>query len=99
MLVVKSRGSAHSNRRQLYVITDRALSSPTPHNGHRFCRGKPPEGRWNMSKTPQAKPQGKKGQRGHYLFRLYMAGNGPNSKKRWPTFRAFARSTWRAFHD
>jgi circadian clock protein KaiB len=34
-----------------------------------------------MSKTPQAKPTAKKGQRGHYLFRLYMAGNGPNSQK------------------
>jgi circadian clock protein KaiC len=32
MLVVKSRGSAHSNRRQLYVITDRGIEFPdTPH--------------------------------------------------------------------
>ena len=28
MLVVKSRGSAHSNRRQLYVITDRGIEFP-----------------------------------------------------------------------
>ena len=34
-----------------------------------------------MSKTPQAKPTAKKGQRGHYLLRLYMAGAGPNSQK------------------
>ena len=32
MLVVKSRGSAHSNRRQSYVITDRGIEFPdTPH--------------------------------------------------------------------
>ncbi|MEI8375982.1 MAG: circadian clock protein KaiC [Planctomycetota bacterium] len=28
MLIVKSRGSAHSNRRQLYVITDRGIEFP-----------------------------------------------------------------------
>jgi circadian clock protein KaiC len=28
MLVVKSRGSAHSNRRQLYVITDQGIEFP-----------------------------------------------------------------------
>jgi KaiC/GvpD/RAD55 family RecA-like ATPase len=28
MLVVKSRGSAHSNRRHLYVITDRGIEFP-----------------------------------------------------------------------
>jgi circadian clock protein KaiC len=32
ILVVKSRGSAHSNRRQLYVITDRGIEFPdSPH--------------------------------------------------------------------
>jgi circadian clock protein KaiC len=32
LLIVKSRGSAHSNRRQLYVITDRGIEFPdTPH--------------------------------------------------------------------
>lgn len=32
ILIVKSRGSAHSNRRQLYVITDRGIEFPdTPH--------------------------------------------------------------------
>ena len=34
-----------------------------------------------MSKTTKAKPAAKKGQRGHYLLRLYMAGNGQNSQK------------------
>ena len=34
-----------------------------------------------MSKTPRAKPAAKKGQSGHYLLRLHMAGNGPNSQK------------------
>jgi circadian clock protein KaiB len=34
-----------------------------------------------MSKASPAKPPAKKGQRGHYLLRLYMAGNGPNSQK------------------
>jgi circadian clock protein KaiC len=42
MLVVKSRGSAHSNRRQLYVITDRGIEFPdTPH---------PPPGRAGKSR-------------------------------------------------
>jgi circadian clock protein KaiB len=34
-----------------------------------------------MSKTPRAKHHKKKGQRGHYLFRLFLAGNGLNSQK------------------
>ena len=34
-----------------------------------------------MSKSPQAKPRARNGQRGHYLLRLFMAGNGPNSQK------------------
>jgi len=41
--IVKSRGSAHSNRRQVFLITDRASSSPTPHTDprdHWFGRGK-----------------------------------------------------------
>ena len=46
-----------------------------------------------MSKSPQAKPPAKKRQRGHYVLRLYMAGNGPNSQKARRTFVAFARST------
>ena len=34
-----------------------------------------------MSKSLQAKQRDGKGQRGHYLLRLFMAGNGPNSQK------------------
>ena len=34
-----------------------------------------------MSKTPKAKPTAKKGQPAHYLFRLFIAGDGPNSQK------------------
>ena len=34
-----------------------------------------------MSKSPPAKPRAKKGQPSHYLLRLFMAGNGPNSQK------------------
>jgi circadian clock protein KaiB len=34
-----------------------------------------------MSKTPPARPDAKKGKSGHYLLRLYTAGNGPNSHK------------------
>lgn len=34
-----------------------------------------------MSKSPQANHRSRKGQRGHYLLRLFMAGDGPNSKQ------------------
>jgi len=34
-----------------------------------------------MSKTPQAKPHARKGKPGHYLLRLFIAGNGQNSQK------------------
>jgi circadian clock protein KaiB len=34
-----------------------------------------------MSKTPQAKPHTRKGKPGHYLLRLFIAGNGQNSQK------------------
>ncbi len=34
-----------------------------------------------MSKSPPAKPRARKGPCGHYLLRLFMAGNGPNSQK------------------
>ena len=34
-----------------------------------------------MSKLPQAKPHARKEQPGHYLLRLYIAGNGQNSQK------------------
>ena len=44
-----------------------------------------------MSKTPQAKPTAKKGQRGHYLLRLYMAGNGQNSQKALANLRSLCQ--------
>lgn len=34
-----------------------------------------------MSKSPPAKNKKEKGQRAHYLFRLFTAGNGQNSQK------------------
>ena len=34
-----------------------------------------------MSKTPHEKLRPVKGKPGHHLFRLFMAGNGPNSKQ------------------
>jgi circadian clock protein KaiC len=40
MLIVKSRGSAHSNRRQLYVITDRGIEFPDNPHGPPVLPGK-----------------------------------------------------------
>jgi circadian clock protein KaiC len=40
MLVVKSRGSAHSNRRQSYVITDRGIEFPDNPHGPSVLPGK-----------------------------------------------------------
>jgi len=34
-----------------------------------------------MSQVSKAKLRRRKGQRGHYLLRLFVAGNGPNSKQ------------------
>ena len=34
-----------------------------------------------MSKSPKARRRARKGQRGHYLLRLFVAGNGPNSRQ------------------
>ena len=44
-----------------------------------------------MSKLRQAKPRARKGRRGHYLFRLFMAGDGPNSKQALANLRSFCR--------
>jgi circadian clock protein KaiB len=44
-----------------------------------------------MSKTPQAKPAAKKGRQGHYVLRLYMAGNGPNSQKALANLRSLCQ--------
>ena len=44
-----------------------------------------------MSKSPPAKPRARKGQRGHYLLRLFMAGNGPNSQKALANLRSLCQ--------
>jgi len=44
-----------------------------------------------MSKTLQAKHRARKGQRGHYLLRLFMAGNGQNSQKALANLRSLCR--------
>ena len=44
-----------------------------------------------MSNTPRAKPAAKKGQQGHYLLRLYMAGTGPNSQKALANLRSLCQ--------
>jgi circadian clock protein KaiB len=44
-----------------------------------------------MSKSPKAKPHARKGQPGHYLLRLYMAGNGPNSQKALANLRSLCQ--------
>ena len=44
-----------------------------------------------MSKLRQAKTRARKGQRGHYLFRLFMAGDGPNSKQALANLRTLCK--------
>ena len=44
-----------------------------------------------MSKSPQGKHHAKKGKRGHYVFRLFMAGNGQNSQKALANLRSLCR--------
>ena len=44
-----------------------------------------------MSKAPQAKPRARKGKRGHYLLRLFIAGNGPNSQKALANLRSLCQ--------
>jgi circadian clock protein KaiB len=44
-----------------------------------------------MSKSPSAKPRPRKGQPGHYLLRLFMAGNGPNSQKALANLRSLCQ--------
>ena len=44
-----------------------------------------------MSKSLQAKHRARKGQRGHYLLRLFMAGNGQNSQKALANLRSLCR--------
>ena len=44
-----------------------------------------------MSKSPKAKLRARKEQRGHYLLRLFMAGNGQNSQKALVNLRSLCR--------
>lgn len=44
-----------------------------------------------MSRAPRAKHRRGKGRRGHYLFRLFMAGNGPNSRHALSNLRRLCR--------
>ena len=44
-----------------------------------------------MSKSPQGNHRAKKGHRGHYVFRLFMAGNGPNSKQALANLRSLCQ--------
>ena len=44
-----------------------------------------------MSKTPQAKPHARKGKPGHYLLRLFIAGNGQNSQKALANLRSLCQ--------
>ena len=44
-----------------------------------------------MSKTTKARPHARKGKPGHYLLRLYMAGNGPNSQKALANLRSLCQ--------
>ena len=44
-----------------------------------------------MSKTAKTKPHARKGEPGHYLLRLYMAGNGPNSQKALANLRSLCQ--------
>jgi circadian clock protein KaiB len=44
-----------------------------------------------MSKTPQAKHHARKGHRGQYVFRLFIAGKGQNSQKALANLRSLCR--------
>lgn len=44
-----------------------------------------------MSPSPKAKLRRGKGQRGHYLLRLFVAGNGTNSKQALANLRRLCR--------
>lgn len=44
-----------------------------------------------MSKKLQPGQRAKRGQRGHYVFRLFMAGNGTNSQKALANLRSLCR--------
>ncbi|MGO9107858.1 MAG: circadian clock KaiB family protein [Thermoguttaceae bacterium] len=44
-----------------------------------------------MSKSPPAKPPARKADRGHYLLRLFVASNGPNSQKALANLRSLCQ--------
>jgi circadian clock protein KaiB len=44
-----------------------------------------------MSKPPPAKPRERKARRGHYVLRLFMAGNGSNSQKALANLRSLCQ--------
>ena len=44
-----------------------------------------------MSETVKAKPHARKGKPGHYLLRLFIAGNGPNSQKALANLRSLCQ--------
>lgn len=44
-----------------------------------------------MSKTTKARPHARKGKPGHYLLRLFIAGNGPNSQKAMANLRSLCQ--------
>jgi circadian clock protein KaiB len=44
-----------------------------------------------MSKAPKAKPHARKEKPGHYLLRLFIAGNGPNSQKALANLRSLCQ--------
>ena len=44
-----------------------------------------------MSKSPPAKLRQRKGKRGHYLLRLFMAGDGSNSRQALSNLRQLCR--------
>jgi len=95
MLVVKSRGSAHSNRRQLYVITDRGIEFPDTHTRRRIGMGKAAGRTVTNEQIAASQTRARKEQRGHYLLDCSWQATDRIPKKRWPTFVVFARSTWR----
>jgi circadian clock protein KaiB len=44
-----------------------------------------------MSKSPPARPRARKAECRHYLLRLFIAGNGPNSQKALANLRSLCR--------
>jgi circadian clock protein KaiB len=44
-----------------------------------------------MSQAPRARRRREKGQRGHYLLRLFVVGDGPNSKQAMANLRRLCR--------